>query len=92
MLAVPIIAQVPAVVASLSSIKLTSFLSISLDLYFAQNRLQSVHAPNLSPLCRPVIIGPETNKHEGMFAEKAPIIKAGTVLSQPPIKITESIG
>ena len=49
-------------------------------------------APSLCPLCRPVDIGPVTTWIAGTFADAAPINCAGTVLSQPPISTTESIG
>ena len=41
---------------------------------------------------RPVIMGPVTSWTAGLPAESAPINCAGTVLSQPPIITTESIG
>ncbi len=90
--AVPITAQVPAVVASLPS---TSEISLSSTLparYCAQKRRQSVQAPSRSPRWRPVIIGPATSITAGRPAETAPINCAGTVLSQPPISTTASMG
>ena len=57
-----------------------------------QKRRQSVQAPRRSPLWRPVIIGPVTSWIAGLLAEAAPISWAGTVLSQPPISTTASIG
>ena len=40
----------------------------------------------------PVIIGPGTIRTDGTFVEKLPIISAGIFLSQPPSKMTESMG
>ena len=60
--------------------------------YFAQKPRQSVQAPRRWPRCRPVIIGPVTTCTAGRPAEAAPINCAGTVLSQPPIITTASIG
>ena len=91
-LAVPITPQVPTVGTSWLLTSLISFSSISSALNFAQYLLQSVHAPTLSPLWDPVSMGPVTNCIAGMSALKAPIIWAGTVLSQPPIKTHASIG
>ena len=91
-LAVPITAQVPAVVARLPSISSISSASTSPARYFAQKRRQSVQAPSRSPRWRPVIIGPVTSWIAGRSAEAAPISCAGTVLSQPPISTTASIG
>ncbi len=91
-LAVPITAQVPAVVARLLSI---SPIPASLTFparYCAQKRRQSVQAPRRSPRWRLVIIGPPTSWIAGLFADAAPISCAGTVLSQPPISTTASIG
>jgi len=55
-------------------------------------RRQSVQAPRRSPLCDPVPMGPVTRTMAGTLAEAAPISSAGTVLSQPPISTTASIG
>jgi hypothetical protein len=51
-----------------------------------------VQAPSRSPLWSPVIIGPVTSRIAGTSALAAPISCAGTVLSQPPISTTASIG
>ncbi len=51
-----------------------------------------MHAPTRSPRCEPVSIEPVTSWIAGMPAEAAPISCAGTVLSQPPISTTASIG
>src|ERR1700746_649827 len=91
-LAVPITAQVPAVVARLASISRISSLPISPARYLAQKRRQSVQAPSRSPCQREVIIGPATSPIAGRLAEIAPISWAGTVLSQPPTSTTASIG
>ena len=91
-LAVPITAQVPAVVARLPSISWISSGSISPARYLAQNRRQSVQAPSRSPCQRDVIMGPATTPIAGRLAEIAPISWAGTVLSQPPTSTTASIG
>ena len=90
--AVPMTAQVPAVVASLLSTSRISLSVIESDRYSAQNLLQSVQAPRRSPLYLEVIIGPPTNWTAGRLAETAPINWAGMVLSQPPIRTTASIG
>ena len=90
--AVPITAQVPAVVASRPSTSEISSSSMVPARYFAQKRRQSVQAPRRSPRKRPVIIGPATSMMAGRPAETAPINCAGTVLSQPPISTTASIG
>src|ERR1700744_5881444 len=91
-LAVPITAQVPAVVARLPSISWISSLLTSPARYLAQKRRQSVQAPSRSPCQRDVIIGPVTRLIAGRLADTAPINCAGTVLSQPPISTTPSIG
>ena len=91
-LAVPITAQVPAVVARLPSISRISSVSISPARYLAQKRRQSVQAPSRSPCQREVIMGPATSPIAGRLAEIAPISWAGTVLSQPPTSTTASIG
>ena len=90
--AVPITAQVPAVVA-----RLPSMVSISAELTFparcsAQKRRQSVQAPSRSPWNEVGIIGPATSCTAGRSAEAAPMSCAGTVLSQPPSSTTASIG
>ena len=51
-----------------------------------------MHAPIRSPRKAPVSIEPETSWIAGTPAEAAPISWAGTVLSQPPISTTASIG
>jgi hypothetical protein len=45
-----------------------------------------------APTVEPVSIGPVTNWIAGTLALAAPISCAGTVLSQPPISTTASIG
>src|SRR5438045_9303240 len=91
-LAVPITAQVPAVVARLPSISSISEGVTSPARYLAQKRRQSVQAPSRSPCQREVSIGPATSPIAGRLAEMAPINCAGTVLSQPPTRTTASIG
>ncbi len=91
-LAVPITAQVPAVVARLPSISSISDGVTSPARYLAQKRRQSVQAPSRSPCQREVSIGPATSPIAGRPADKAPISCAGTVLSQPPTSTTASIG
>ena len=61
LLAVPMTAQVPAVVARLPSIRSISARSISPARKRAQKRRQSVQAPSRCPACEPVIIGPATS-------------------------------
>ena len=90
--AVPITAQLPAVVASRPSMTEISSSLILPARYCAQKRRQSVQAPSRSPLWRPVIIGPPISDIAGRPADTAPINCAGTVLSQPPISTTASIG
>ncbi len=51
-----------------------------------------MQAPTRSPRWLPVSIAPVTSWIVGMSAEAAPISCAGTVLSQPPISTTASIG
>ena len=90
--AVPITMQVPGPGASRSPI---SSISASLTLparCIAQNRRQSVQAPSRSPRQLPVIIGPVTSRIAGRSTLAAAMSSAGTVLSQPPISTTESIG
>ncbi len=58
----------------------------------AQKPRQSVQAPSRWPRWRPVDIGPVTTWIAGRPAEAAPMSWAGTVLSQPPISTTASIG
>ena len=90
--AVPITMQVPDVVASAPSTVETSLSPISPARYFAHILLQSVHAPRRSPCQLLVIIGPVTSRITGTSLTAAAIICAGTVLSQPPISTTASIG
>ena len=91
-MAVPITAQVPAVTESRPSTVSISSESTEPARYFAQKPRQSVQAPSRWPLWRPVDIGPVTSWMAGRPAEAAPISCAGTVLSQPPISTTASIG
>ena len=91
-LAVPITPQVPADGTNWSVICAISSASISPARYLPQNRRQSVQAPKRSPLCDPGNIGPVTSNIAGTPADAAPMRRAGTVLSQPPIRTTESIG
>ena len=91
-LAVPITAQLPAVVARLPSICAISSSETSFARYFAQKRRQSVQAPRRSPWNSIGSIGPPTSCTAGRSADAAPISSAGTVLSQPPTSTTESIG
>ncbi len=64
-LAVPITAQVPAVVARRPSTVAISSAPLRLRDTSAQNRRQSVQAPRRSPRCRPVDIGPVTSCYAG---------------------------
>ena len=92
-LAVPITAQVPAVVARLPS---TSAISASVDLAGPVARPRSGGSRCRRRAARPgsgrSIIGPATSWIAGTSAETAPISCAGTVLSQPPTSTTASIG
>ena len=51
-----------------------------------------MQAPTRSPRWLPVSIGPVTSCTAGTPALAAPMSCAGTVLSQPPIRTTASIG
>ena len=51
-----------------------------------------MQAPSRSPRQLPVIIGPVTSRMAGRSTLAAAMSSAGTVLSQPPISTTESIG
>ncbi len=55
-------------------------------------RRQSVHAPSLCPWKCPVSMGPTGSTTAGTSALTAAISCAGTVLSQPPMSTTASIG
>ena len=91
-LAVPITMQVPAVGASRP---LTASISSALmrpPRKSLHRRRQSVHAPSVSPRWWPTSIGPTGTKIAGTSADAAAIICAGIVLSQPPMRTTESIG
>ena len=90
--AVPITAQVPAVVARLPSISSMPASSTVPARCSAQKRRQSVQAPRRSPWNEVGIIGPARSCTAGRSADAAPISCAGTVLSQPPISTTASIG
>ena len=72
-LAVPITAQVPVVVASRPSIVSIASAETSPARNFAQKRRQSVQAPRRSPSWRPVIIGPATSWIAGTPADAAPM-------------------
>ena len=91
-LAVPITAQVPAVVARRPSTWSISARSTVPARYLPQKLRQSVQAPRRCPRWRPVLIGPVTSWMAGRLAEAAPMSCAGTVLSHPPISTTASIG
>jgi hypothetical protein len=91
-LAVPITAQVPAVTESCASISAISCALTEPARYLPQKLRQSVQAPKRCPRYRPVLIGPVTSWMAGTSADAAPISCAGTVLSQPPISTTASIG
>ena len=91
-LAVPMTAQVPAVVASRPSTRSISASSISPARKRAQKRRQSVQAPRRSPRWRDVDIGPATSSIAGTSRDAAAMSWAGTVLSHPPISTTASIG
>ena len=91
-LAVPITAQVPAVVTKRDSILSIPASSISPALNLPQKRRQSVQAPNRSPSECPVSCGPVINDIIGILALAAPINCAGNVLSHPPIITAASIG
>jgi hypothetical protein len=91
-LAVPMTMQVPAVGANWLLTASISAASISPPRYMPQKRRQSVQAPRRSPLWLPVIIGPVTTTRAGTLALAAAISCAGTVLSQPPMSTTASIG
>ncbi len=91
-LAVPITAQVPAVVARFASISRICSASTLPARNCAQKRRQSVHAPRRSPWNDVGIIGPAIRYTAGTSADIAPMSCAGIVLSQPPTSTTESIG
>ena len=90
--AVPIVMHVPADLAMQFSI---SFQSLS-QRFPAHRSFQYFQAseplPNVWSFQRALSIGPAGRKIEGISAEMAPISRAGTVLSQPPIKTAASIG
>ena len=91
-LAVPITAQVPAVVARLPS---TSSISSSETFAGAVFRPEApAVGAGAEPLAVDAIgsIGPPTSWIAGRSADAAPINCAGTVLSQPPTSTTASIG
>ena len=91
-LAVPMTAQVPAVVASPPSICSIRALSMRPPRYSPHQRRQSVQAPRRSPSWRWVSIGPAIRYTAGRSADAAPMSWAGTVLSQPPTRTTASMG
>ena len=91
-LAVPITVQVPTEPTSLLLISAISASSISPARKRPQKRRQSVQAPSRSPLWWPVAIGPVGRKIAGTSLLAAAISCAGSVLSQPPISTTASIG
>ena len=90
--AVPITMQVPPVVASACWTSTTSSWSSSPARCSAHIPRQSVHAPNRRPRQDEVSIGPATSVTADAPADTAPMICAGTVLSQPPTRTTASIG
>ena len=90
--AVPITMQVPAVgIRRPPTVSMVSA-SIPPARWRAHSLRQSVQAPRRSPLKCPVIIGPVTSRTAGLPALAAPMSRAGTVLSQPPISTTASMG
>ncbi len=90
--AVPITVQVPTELASLPLISVTSASSIWSARYCAQMRRQSVQAPSRSPRWLPVSMGPVGRTMAGTSLLAAAMTWAGMVLSQPPIRITASMG
>ncbi len=91
-LAVPMTMQVPAEGARRSFALPTPASSSVPARNWAQSRRQSVQAPRVSPLWWPTIIGPTGSTTAGTSALSAPMIWAGRVLSQPPMRRTESMG
>lgn len=78
--------------ASSSLMEAISSMSMVPARNLAQLLRQSVHAPILTPLWLPGIMGPVTRWKMGLLAEMPPMSCAGTVLSQPPISTTASHG
>ena len=91
-LAVPITMQVPAVGARRPLTASISSAAMRPPRKSPHRRRQSVHAPSVSPRWWPTSIGPTGTNTAGTSADAAAIICAGIVLSQPPIRTTESIG
>jgi hypothetical protein len=84
--------QCPAERAPASSMSSNSAWLIVPPLSSAKYLDVSVPDPMSSPRQRPLSIGPAGRKMAGRFMVVAPMIIAGVVLSQPPIKTTPSIG
>ncbi len=91
-LAVPMTMQVPRVGASRPLTSSISAASSEPARCAAHSRRQSVQAPRVSPRHAPASIGPVGSTIAGRPALAAPISCAGSVLSQPPISTTLSIG
>ncbi len=91
-LAVPMTPQKPTVGTRRPLISAISCSSIWPARCWPQRRRQSVQAPTRSAPWVPLSIGPLTTEMAGMPALAAAISWAGTVLSQPPIRTTASIG
>ena len=91
-LAVPITVQVPTELTSRSLISPNSSRSISDARKRPQMRRQSVQAPSRSPRWLPVAMGPVGSMIAGTSLLTAAMICAGSVLSQPPMSTTASIG
>ncbi len=90
--AVPIVMHVPGEREMPSSTWRIAHESRLPALYSAQYFHTSVPLPRRSVRYRPASIGPAGTKMAGRFIEIAPISSPGTVLSQPPISTTPSIG
>ena len=90
--AVPITMQWPGERAMPSSTSCSSQLLRLPARNSAQYFQVSVPEPSGSPCQLPRSIGPAGMKMAGRFAEVAPMISAGVVLSQPPINTQASTG
>jgi hypothetical protein len=90
--AVPIVMQVPYDRAMHSSISRQVQSSSVPARRSAQYFHTSLPDPSTWPRQLPRSIGPAGTKIDGRFALVAPMISAGTVLSQPPSRTAPSIG
>ena len=90
--AVPIVLQWPTEAAEDATMSMNSGYSIFCSASSLRASHTTVPDPARRPLYQPSSMGPPESRMAGMFTVAAPIRTAGTVLSQPAVRTTPSIG